>query len=79
MLPSPNYVELVGLLDAVLERLRQGVAIGAERSLEELLSCRAPSRSIQDWLEEQPLVVGDRLAFDLVAAICGDGSGAKTD
>ena len=72
-------VELVGLLDAVLERLRQGVAIGAERSLEELLSCRAPSRSIQDWLEEQPLVVGDRLVFDLVAAICGDGSGEKTD
>jgi hypothetical protein len=72
-------VALVRLLDVVLERLRQGVSIGAERSLEELLSLCAPSRGIQNWLDEQPLVAGDRLEFELVAAICGDGSRARTD
>jgi len=72
-------VELVRLLDAVLERLRQGVSIGAERSLEELLRFCAPSRGIQNWLDEQPVVADDRLEFELVAAICGDGSRARAD
>ena len=56
-----------------------GSATGIWIHVEELLSLCAPSRGIQNWLDEQPLVAGDRLEFELVAAICGDGSRARTD
>jgi hypothetical protein len=72
-------VELVRLLDAALECLRQGVSVGAERNLAEILNSHPPRQSIQSWFAEQPAIAGCHLGFDLVAAICGDGSGGETD
>jgi superfamily II DNA or RNA helicase len=66
--------QLVDLLDIVLNRLRMGVSIGGERSLQRLLDLITPPHALRDWLQEQPTHERTALGFKLIAAIFGDGS-----
>jgi hypothetical protein len=66
--------ELVDLLDTVLNRLRLGVNVGAERNLQKLLELRAPPHSLRGWLDEQPHCDKTAPGFELAAAIFGDGT-----
>jgi len=61
-------------LDGVLNRLRQGVRVGGERRLTELLA-RNPSRGqLNRWLSEQPQDTSNHPTFEVSAALFGDGS-----
>jgi superfamily II DNA or RNA helicase len=67
-------LESVNTYDAVLDRLRRGVAVGAERTLEELCTLRGPLRGFTDWLDGQPQREDGSPTFTVVAALIGDGS-----
>jgi len=66
--------KLMDVLDTVLNRLRTGVRIGGERSLQPLLDLQTPRHALCDWLEEQPTHERTDPGFELTAAIFGDGS-----
>jgi len=66
--------EMLVTLDGVLNRLRQGVRVGGERRLTELLA-RNPSRGqLNRWLSEQPQDTSNHPTFEVSAALFGDGS-----
>ncbi len=65
---------LLSALDEVLKRLRQGLTIGAERSLEDVLSAKVSRRSLASWLEDQPRAGSAAPTFEIVAALFGDGT-----
>ena len=67
-------VRSIAVLDAVLDRLRAGLAVGGERALEELLSARAPYSALALWLDQQPTSRDHRPEFEIVAALFGDGT-----
>ncbi|UCD24680.1 MAG: hypothetical protein JSW51_01830 [Gemmatimonadota bacterium] len=65
--------EYIRLLDTILERLKQGVSVGAERTLEELLNSASSKRNLQRWLTEQPKLIRAPHGFQIIASIWGDG------
>lgn len=65
---------LLSALDEVLERLRRGLTIGAERSLEEVLSAKVSCRALAAWLDDQPRAGSAAATFEIVAALFGDGT-----
>ncbi len=67
---------LLATLDGVLDRLRQGVNAGGERRLIEVLSDRSSNDQLAGWLNEQPVTTNGRPAFEIIAALFGDGSAA---
>jgi len=66
--------ESLGLLDAVLDRLREGVNIGCERSLEQLLRLGVPHEGLREWVAQQRHSSGRPPGFEVNAAIFGDGT-----
>jgi hypothetical protein len=65
---------MLATLDGVLDRLRQGVSAGGERKLIDVLSERTSNDQLTGWLKEQPAAANGRPAFEIVAALFGDGS-----
>jgi hypothetical protein len=61
-------------LDAVLDRLRQGLNIGGERTLSEVLCGKCSHLAINEWLEKQPEIEAAYPTFEIVAALFGDGT-----
>jgi len=70
-------LRLLTTLDEILDRLRQGLNAGGERTLTALMS-RNPSRGeLARWLKEQPAAESSYPTFELVAALFGDGSSSN--
>ncbi|UCG86728.1 MAG: DEAD/DEAH box helicase [Gemmatimonadota bacterium] len=67
-------VESLDLLDAVLERLKEGVNIGCERDLGQLLSLGAPIEGLREWVALRSLPPVRPPEFEIDAAMFGDGS-----
>ncbi len=67
----------VNICDAVLDRLRHGVSVGGERSLEELSRLGGPLGGLSDWLKDQPEKKDGCPKFTIVAAMFGDGTVAE--
>jgi hypothetical protein len=66
--------ESLELLDAVLDRLRGGVNIGSERSLDQLLRLGVPHDGLREWVARQRHSSGRPPEFEIDAAIFGDGT-----
>jgi superfamily II DNA or RNA helicase len=64
----------LNLLDVVLSRLREGLNVGRERSLERLLRLGAPRESLRQWVAYRSHPSWDPPEFDIDAALFGDGS-----
>ncbi len=65
---------LLRVLDAALDRVQQGLPIGAERTLHELLEQDPFVPALSDWLENQPPATSEFPSFRVAAALFGDGS-----
>jgi hypothetical protein len=67
-------MRLLTTLDGVLDRLRQGLNVGSERTLTGLLSRRSTTEELESWLKEQAPTTGRHPTFEITAALFGDGS-----
>jgi hypothetical protein len=65
----------VGALDAVLDRIGNGLTAGAERALADLMAVKSPLGQLQRWLSAQPQPRPCCTDFRIVAALLGDGKG----
>jgi superfamily II DNA or RNA helicase len=66
--------KMLAALDAVLSRLRFGLSVGGERTLADVLNGNGSQRELSAWLDEQPEVGSAYPAFEIVAALFGDGT-----
>lgn len=67
-------MQSLDLLDAVLSRLGNGVRIGDERDLEQLLSRGSPLEGLREWVAQQTAPTLHPPDFEIMAAIFGDGT-----
>jgi hypothetical protein len=64
----------LGLLDRALDLLAGGVALGAVRTLHDLLDKRLDPAALRRWLQGSPARPGGYAVVNLEAALLGDGT-----
>ncbi|MFQ5704879.1 MAG: helicase-related protein [Gemmatimonadales bacterium] len=64
----------LNLLDTMLDRVRSGLSIGAERKLTQLLNNEISWTCMSSWLDEQPTIMASPARLQVVGAIFGDGT-----
>jgi superfamily II DNA or RNA helicase len=67
---------LLATLDEVLDRLREGLNVGGERTLADIMNGEPSRMQLAAWLADRPLDGGGYPTFEIVTALFGDGSEA---